>query len=240
MLLMTSLLINRTGSPVSQHGSRYGTGSRERNVVASLQPSHRNRLRVLNNINDNYCVKCVTGLKDCACVSGKISLNPSPVIAGSMDLTSKRETVNSHDCKLLCCKCSFCYRVVTKERRNSQLSELHRNKICQRCFLCRSIEFCKSCHKCPNCCSRSTCRGQIAPVCQKMGSPVGKSQGSNSTQRGLHPPLPVQTQLDQVTNCHKQLCQPPQKPPLVGGLVNKNAVELVETQKSLGFYNRLF
>ena len=53
-----------------------------------------------------------------------------------------------------------------------------------------------------------------------MGSPGSKSQGSNSTQRGLHPPLPVQTQFDQVTNCHKQLCQPPQEPPLVGGLAS--------------------
>ena len=122
-------------------------------------------------------------------------------------------------CKLLCCNCSFCYRVATKERCNSQsLSQLHRNKIRERCFLCRSLEFSKSCHKCPNCCYRSTCGGQTAPVLGKMGSPGGKSQGSNSTQRGLHPPLPVQTQLNQVTNCHKQLCQPPQKPPLAGGL----------------------
>ena len=78
---------------------------------------------------------------------------------------------------------------------------------------------------------------------EKMGSPGGKSQGSNSTQRGLHPPLPVQTQLDQVTNCHKQLCQSPQKLPLLEALyqlVNKNAVEPVADQKSPGFYNRLF
>ena len=53
-----------------------------------------------------------------------------------------------------------------------------------------------------------------------MGSPEGKSQGSNSTQRRLHPPLPVQIQLDQVTNCHKQLCQPPQNPAPFGGTVS--------------------
>ena len=47
------------------------------------------------------------------------------------------------DCKFLCCKsCSFCFRVAVKERRNSQLlSPLSRNKACERCFLCRSIEF---------------------------------------------------------------------------------------------------
>ena len=92
--------------------------------------------------------------------------------------------------------------------------------MCERCFLCRSLEFCKSCHKCPSCCSRSTCRGQIAPVLGKVGSPRGQSQGSNSTHRGLHPPLPVQTQLDQVTNCHKLLCQLPQEALLDGGFVS--------------------
>ena len=94
MLPVTELLISQTGSPASQLGSEYVNVNRERKVVASLPLSHRNRSRVLNHINDNYCVKCVTGLKDCACVSGQIGLNPSPVMAGNRDLTSKSETVN--------------------------------------------------------------------------------------------------------------------------------------------------
>ena len=65
--------------------------------MARPQLSLKNWLRVLSNVNDNYCVKCVNGLNDCACVSGKVqSLNPSPVIAGNKDLTSKSETVNLH------------------------------------------------------------------------------------------------------------------------------------------------
>ena len=69
--------------------------------------------------------------------------NPSPVIAKSR--LDQQEQDCKFTCKLLCCKCSFCYRVATKEWRNSQLlSQLHRNKICERCFLCRSLELCKS------------------------------------------------------------------------------------------------
>ena len=34
-----------------------------------------------------------------------------------------------------------------------------------------------------------------------------ESKSSHHTERGLHPPLPVQTKLDQVTNCNKQLPQ---------------------------------
>ena len=66
-----------------------------------------------------------------------------------------------------------------------------------------------------------------------MGSPGGKSQGGNSTQRGLHPPLPVQTQLDQVTNCHKQLCQPPQKLTPVGGLASAGEQKCSRTGSNL-------
>ena len=176
------------------------------------------RPRALNRVNGNYYLKCATGLKDCACVPGQLGLNPSPMIS------SKSETVNlliNSLLYLLYTKCSFCYRVAAKERRKSQLlSQVHRNKICERCFICRSLEFCKSCHKCLNCCHRSTCRGKATPVLGKMGSPWGESKGSNSTQRGLHPPLPVQTQSIQITNCRKQLYQPSQKSQPFGGPVS--------------------
>ena len=124
-------------------------------------------------------------------------------------------------CKLLCCKCSFCQRVATKERRKSQLLlQSHRNKICERCFPCRSLEFCKSCHKCPNCCYKSTCRGEVTSVLGEVGSSGFESKGSHNTERGLHPPLPVQTQSNQVTNYHKQLCQPTETVQPFGGTVS--------------------
>ena len=124
-------------------------------------------------------------------------------------------------CKLLCCKCSFCHRVATKERRKSQLLlQSHRNKICERGFLCRSLEFCKYCHKCPNCCHKSTCRGKATSVLGEVGGSGFESKSSRNTQRGLHRPLPVQTQFNQVTNCHKQLCQPTKTVPPFGGTVS--------------------
>ena len=67
--------------------------------MARPQLSNRSWLRVQNSINDNYCVKCMTGLKDCVDVSGKIeSLNPSPVLARKkgFSVVNKRETVNLH------------------------------------------------------------------------------------------------------------------------------------------------
>ena len=136
-------------------------------------------------------------------------------------------------CKLLCCKCSFCHRVATKERRKSQLLlQSHRNKICERCFLCKSLEFCKCCHKCPNCCHKSTCRGKPTSILGEVGGSRFESKSSHNTQRGLHSSLPVQTQFNQVTNCHKQLCQPTKTVPPFGGTVS------ADEQKCSGTCNK--
>ena len=140
-------------------------------------------------------------------------------------------------CKLLCCKCSFCHWVATKERCKSQLLlQSHRTKICERCFLCRSLEFCKSCHKCPNCCYKSTCRCKVTSILGEVRSSGFESKSSHNTETGLHPPFPVQTQSNQVTNCHKQLCQPTETVQSFGGIVSVGRAN----QNSLGFYNRLF
>ena len=75
-------------------------------------------------------------------------------------------------------------------------------------------------HKCPTCCYKSTCRGKASQFTGEMGSSGFKSESSHHTQRGLHPSLPVQTQLNQVTNCHKQLSQPIQTGPPFRGTVS--------------------
>ena len=116
-------------------------------------------------------------------------------------------------------------------------------KYCERCFLCRSVEFCKSFHECRNCCSRSTCKGQITPVLGKMGRSRRQPQSSNSPQGRLHSTLPVPTNFDQVPKSHKLLCKSLQEPLPAGGIASafeQNAVEPVANQTSLGFYNRLF
>ena len=80
--------------------------------------------------------------------------------------------------------------VAGKQRRKSQ---------------CMSLEFCRSCHRCPSRCHTSTCRGKVTNVLEEVESLGFESKSSYHVERGLHPPLPVQTQLDPVTNCNKQL-----------------------------------
>ena len=147
------------------------------------------------------CFKCgrIEGL--CNCIRQDGGFEPT---------TSDRSEEQQIDfkCRLSCCKCSYCHRVATKERCKSQyMSIVHRNKICERCFLCRSLTFCKACHQCPTCCFRSPCRGEVKPVLAEMGNPGFKSKSGKHTEGGLHSPLPVQTPLHKVTDCNKQLPQ---------------------------------
>ena len=113
-----------------------------------------------------------------------------------------------------------------------------RIKICKRCFLCHSIVFCKT-YKHPNKCNKCP-KGPDFKTFDKLGS-GGRSESSSNPERGLHPPLSDPAQTGKVTNRHKLLCQSSQEPlPALPQLNNKNAVELVQNQKSLGFFNQLF
>ena len=174
------------------------------------QTSPKSRPRVSRNVNDNYCVLNVARVKNSVHVSGKKQvLNPSPVI-------KKSETVVLH-------VNSFAANV-------HSVTGLPQKKGVNPNYCCThteikpvndvSCEFCNFCHKCPNCCHTSTCRGKASAVLGKMGSSGFESKGSHNTKRGLHPSLPVQTQPNQVTNGHKQICQPTKTVPPFGGTVS--------------------
>ena len=134
-------------------------------VVGRPPPFHRNRPRVPSCVNNNYCVQCATGLKDCVCVPGQLDLNPSPVVAKDKT-TSKSETV--------CLHVNSCVANVHSVIGLPQKKGVNPNYCPKyteiRCFLCRSLEFCKYCHKCPNCCHKSTCRGKATSVLGEVGS----------------------------------------------------------------------
>ena len=142
------------------------------------------------------------------------ALFPDQLISKAEEEISKHEESDfKFECRLLCCRCSYCHRVATKERRKSHLlSNVHRNKICEKCFLCRSLEFCKSCQQCPTCCYRSSCRGKVTPVLGEMGCSGFESKSSHHTEGGLQEVyafsspgsvLPVQSPtLWSIHSCH--------------------------------------
>ena len=65
--------------------------------------------------------------------------------------------------------------------------------------------------------------------CAGMGSSGFESKSSHHTEGGLHPPLPVQTQLNKVTDCNKQLPQFSQAVLPCRGTVSANKQECSRT-----------
>ena len=131
----------------------------------------------------------------------------------SPDQTSVRKDFKrlsiSKTCKLSCCNsCTYCKKAATKERRKSGCCKMPVIKI---------REFCQTCDKCHNCC---TCRGKTKPVLGNLGSLGGQTKGLANAERGLHPPLSDQNELDKVTDCHKLLYQSPQEPLPDRGIVS--------------------
>ena len=152
-------------------------------------------------------------------MSGKLeSFNPSPVLARKKDLsvTSNSETVNLHVNSCFVNPVLFAKGYLQKKSVNPSYCYHCQKKVCERCCLCISLDLCKS--------QISQLllqiRGQIILVFEDLGSPRGQPQSGNSTQRGLHPPLPVTAKFDQVTNYHKLLCKSSQEPLLVGGIAS--------------------
>ena len=115
------------------------------------------------------------------------------------------------------------------------LSEI---KVCERCFLCHSIVFCKTCNQFPNCCIRSICRGKTAQIFGNLESSGCWSESNKNPQGRLQSLLSDLAKLDIscYVNPHRNLY-------LLEALhhhMNKNPVELVKNQPSLGFFNQLF
>ena len=141
----------------------------------------------------------------------KEDLNPSPV-------TSKSETVFLHVNSFVANVHSVTW-LPQKKGVNPNYCYNH-TEIKHVNDVSLSLEFCKYCHKCPSCCHKSTCRGKATAVLGEMGSSGFESKSGHNTERGLHPSLPVQTQPNQVTNGHKQLCQSTKTLPPFGGTVS--------------------
>ena len=178
-------------------------------------------------------------------MSSKIeSYNTSPVIAGKKDLSDQQE----QDCRLT--YKLFCFNPVLfvkgypqKKGESQLLLSLSKNKVCERCFMCRSLEFCKSCHKCPAVAVYLPVGATLHQFWEKWAA-VGVSPKVVTVLReGYTLPFwfrPNLIRSPTVINC----CVNPHKNlyllEALHQLVNKNAVELVATKKTLGFTTDYF
>ena len=140
---------------------------------------------------------------------------------------TKLFSVCSPTCVLSCCQsCTFCLkckRAVTKERRKSLVKSETRNKICQRCFFCRSLRFCPHCSKCPQCCQCSSDRGTSPKILAEVVPPGCKSESSVHFEGRLHSPIQNQTSSGKGSLDSQWLSKPPQEPLPEGGFAGLTA-----------------
>ena len=211
--------------------------------MASLQLFHRNRLRVLSSENDNQCVNCVFGLKNCACVSGQISLNPSPLIAGSMDLTSKSQTVNSHVNSCVVNADS----VIGLPQKKGVIPNYCQNYteiICVKDVSCVGhLSSVNLVTNVPTAALDFPVGTRLHQFWEKWAALAASPKVVTVLREGYSLPFWFRPNLTRSPTVISNYVNPHKNLHLLEALyqlVNKNAVERVATQKSLGFYNRLF
>ena len=93
-------------------------------------------------------------------------------------------------------------------------------KICEKCFLCRSLVFCNHCKKCQTCFSKSACRGKTSKFLANLAGSGCRSESHLNPERGLYPPLSDPSKTHKVSYSHKPLCQSPQEQLPVGGITS--------------------
>ena len=237
MLHVTSRLAITTGNRTSRLGSRFKTNKPGR-VVAKPQHSPRSRPRVSSLINDNHCVNSVTGLKNSVHVTGQGDLNPAPVVAGNSKVTLNLNVdscvANAH--------------IVTGLPQRKGVNPTN-------CQMYTEIKYVKN----------VSCVGHLSSVNLVNNAPHGVIDppvGARLHQcwekweaLGLSPKV-VATLREGCTLLFRFRPNLTRSPTVISNyhnsakqsflvealyqLINKNAVEPVENQNSLGFYNRLF
>ena len=122
--------------------------------------------------------------------------------------------------------------MAAKERLKSRYCSTKVIKICERHFLCRSLEFLQNVTNVPVVAPDLSVGARLHQFLGNLGSPWGQSKSHKNPQRRVHSPDP--TKLDKINDHHKCL-RNSYLTEALHALVQKNAVELVKTQQSLVF-----
>ena len=151
-------------------------------------------------------------------------------------------------CKTSCCyKCSYCARAFTKERNKSRgsspLSERLYIKICEKCFLCHSIVLCSTCNKCQNVASNLPVGARLQNFWQTWLDQGAGPKIVQILKEGYSLPFRIRPNLTRSPTVVSRYVNPHRNSCLLEALhqlIDKNAIDLVHNQTSLGFFNRFF
>ena len=144
-------------------------------------------------------------------------------------------------CRLLCCKCSFCYRVATKERRNSLL--LSEIKYVKDVSCVGHLSSANLVTNVPTVAIHPPVGARLHKFWEKWEALGSSPKVVTTLREGYTLPFQFRPNLTRSPTVISNYHNPSKQAHLLEALyqlVNKNAVEPVANQNSLGFYNRLF
>ena len=238
ILQVIDLRLTTTGNLPFRLGSRLKTSNKPGEVVARPQRSPRSLPRGSSLINDNHCVNSVTGQKNSVHVTGQGDLNPAPVVSKNNKMTLNFN-VDSHVANA---------HIVTGLPQRKGVNPTF-------CQMYTEIKYVKN----------VSCVGHLSSVNlvtnvphAVIDPPVGarlhqfgeiwEALGSSpkvvtTLREGYTLPFRFRPNLTRSPTVISSYHNPSKQSFLVEALhqlINKNAVEPVENQNSLGFYNRLF
>ena len=228
---------NQTGSPLHRPGSRLETGKLDRKVVVKPQISPKRLPRGSRSINDNYCVLNVAGVKNSVHVSGKRKdLNSSPV-------TSKSETVVLHVNSFVANVHSVT-RLPQKKGINPNYCGTHREIKHVNDVSC--VGYLSSANivtNVPTVAINPPVGARLQQFLEKWEALGSSPKVVTILREGYTLPFQFRPNLTRSPTVISNYVNPQRQSHLLEALyqlTNKNAVELVANQNSLGFYNRLF
>ena len=212
----------------------YWQEDRTRKAKVDLQPTHPDQPWASSLINDNYCVDKLQGR----------------LVTGSTQETMNFQTPQNQSVDF--CVVTPVHFVKGHSQRKAISPVIVINikttniKICQGCFLCHSIVFCKTCNKCPNYCLKSAFRGETSKFLERRNFWLDLSASPKVVHilRESYT-LPFWTRLNlsrspTIISCYANPHRNLYLLETLHQLMNKNAVELVQNQRSLGFFQPAF
>ena len=229
---------SRTGSPLHRLGNKSETGKLVRKVEVKPQTSTKSRPKDLRSVNDNYCVSNVVGLKDSVIVSDKMEgLNPPPVT----DQKNSKVTLNVDSCVA---SVPIVTRLPQRKGINPNACQLYTKiKYVRNVFCVGHLSSVNLVTNAQHAVIDPPVGARLQQCWEKWETLGSSPKVVNTLREGYTLPFRFRSHLTRSPTVISNYHNPTKQSFLLEALyqlINKNAVEPVENQNSLGFYNRLF
>ena len=206
--------------------------------MAKPQHSPRSRLRVRSHVNNNHCLNSVTGQKNSVYVTGQTGSNPPPCVAGNkkvtLNLNVDFSVANAH----------IATRLPQRKGINPNCCQMYTEiKYVKDVSCVGHLSSVNLVTNAPPVVTNPPVGARLHQYWEKWEALGSRSKVVTTLREGYTLPFRFRPNLTRSPTVISSYQNPTRQSNLLGALyqlLNKNAIEPVENQNSLGFYNRLF